>query len=96
VSWVYILKCADDSFYVGSARELDVRAEQHALGHAGSYVDRRRPVTLVWAQECEHIEDAFVLEHKIKGWRRDKKLALIEGRLSDLAALSRSGSHKRS
>ncbi len=44
---------------------------------------------VAWAQECEHIEDAFVLEHKIKGWRRDKKLALIEGRLQDLPALSR-------
>ena len=49
-----------------------------------------RPVVLAWAQECEHIEDAFVLEHKIKGWRRDKKLALIEGRLKDLPALSHS------
>jgi putative endonuclease len=90
VPWVYILKCADASYYVGSARELDVRAEQHALGTVDSYVRARRPIELVWAQECEHIEDAWVLEHKIKGWRREKKLALIEGRLHDLPALSRS------
>jgi predicted GIY-YIG superfamily endonuclease len=88
--WVYILKCADDSYYVGSARELDLRAEQHTLGEVDSYTRYRRPVELAWAQECEHIEDAFVLEHKIKGWRRAKKLALIEGRLRDLPALSRS------
>jgi hypothetical protein len=49
-------------------------------------------VALAWAQECEHIEDAFVLEHKIKGWRREKKLALIKGRYSDLPRLSHSGS----
>ena len=90
--WVYILKCADESYYVGSTRELEVRAEQHALGELDSYVRSRRPVELVWAHECEHIEDAFVLEHKIKGWRREKKRALIEGRLQDLPALSRSRS----
>jgi predicted GIY-YIG superfamily endonuclease len=37
---------------------------------------------------------AYVLEHKIKGWRREKKLALISGRYNDLPRLSRSGSHK--
>ena len=88
-----MLKCADDSIYVGSARDLDTRVQQHALGHVDSYTDRRRPVTLVWAQECEHVEDAFVLEHKLKGWRRAKKLALIEGRLAELAELARAGKH---
>lgn len=39
-------------------------------------------------------EDAYVLEHKIKGWRREKKIALIEGRFGDLPRLSRAGSHK--
>lgn len=92
--WVYILKCADGSLYVGSARDVDARAQQHSLARGDSYVDRRRPVELVWAQECEHIEDAYVLEHKIKGWRREKKFALIEGRYPDLPALSRSGSHR--
>ena len=94
MSWVYILRCADDSFYVGSARDLDGRLQQHAAGGVDAYTRNRRPVALAWAQECEHIEDAFVLEHKIKGWRRDKKLALIEGRYSDLPELSRAGSHK--
>ena len=60
-----------------------------------THTPTRRPLRLVWAQECEHIEDAYVLEHKIKGWRREKKLALISGRFSDLPQLSRSGSHKR-
>ena len=94
--WIYILRCADDSFYVGSTRDLEYRLEQHAVGSADSYTKTRRPLELAWAQECEPIEDAYVLERKIKGWRRDKKLALITGRYRDLPQLSRSGSHKSS
>jgi predicted GIY-YIG superfamily endonuclease len=94
--WVYILRCAADSFYVGSARHLEYRLQQHAIGGADGYTRSRRPLALAWAQECEHIEDAWVLEHKIKGWRREKKLALINGLYSDLPRLSRSGSHKHS
>ena len=92
--WVYILHCADDSFYVGSTRDLESRLQQHAIGRVDAFTKSRRPVALAWAQECEHIEDAYVLEHKIKGWRREKKLALIKGSYSDLPRLSRSGSHK--
>jgi predicted GIY-YIG superfamily endonuclease len=93
--WVYILRCTDHSFYVGSACDLESRLQQHAIGSADAYTSSRRPIALAWAQECEHIEDAYVLEHKIKGWRREKKLALLSGRYTDLPRLSRSGSHKR-
>jgi putative endonuclease len=80
--WIYILRCADDSFYVGSTRDLESRLQQHAIGSADAYTRSRRPLALAWTQECEHIEDAYVLEHKIKGWRREKKLALINGRMA--------------
>jgi putative endonuclease len=93
--WIYILRCADDSFYVGSARDLESRLQQHAIGCVDTYTKSRRPVVLVWAQECEHVEDAYVLEHKIKRWRRAKKLALINGRYGDLPGLSRSGPHEQ-
>jgi predicted GIY-YIG superfamily endonuclease len=87
---VYILECADGSFYVGSGWNLDHRLSQHHTGCADSYTSTRRPVTLAWSQECERIDEAYVLEKKIKGWRRDKRIALIEGRYGDLPALSRS------
>lgn len=92
--WTYILRCADGSYYVGSARDLDGRMTQHAIGTAGSYTARRRPVELVWALESERIDEAHVLERKIKGWRREKREALIEGRFADLPGLSRAGSHR--
>ena len=88
--WVYMLRCADDSLYVGSARDLETRVVQHNAGRVDAFTRTRRPVTLLWAMECEHIGDAFELEHKLKGWRRAKKLALAEGRGAELRALSRS------
>ena len=93
--WTYILRCADGSFYVGSARDLDARMTQHALGTDGSYTATRRPVELVWALESERVDEAHGLERKIKGWRREKRIALIEGRFVDLPRLSRSGPHAR-
>lgn len=88
-----MLECKDGSFYVGSTRDLDQRVADHAGGGVEAYTRERRPIKLVWAQECEHINDAYVLEHKIKGWRRAKKIALIEGRFADLPGLSTPGRH---
>ncbi len=44
--YVYILRCADDSFYVGSARDLDARVKAHNDGRGVAYTFRRRPVGL--------------------------------------------------
>lgn len=84
------------SFYVGSAHDLDARLAQHAIGSADAYTAKRRPITLVWALESDRVDEAWALERKIKGWRRDKRIALIEGCLTDLPRLSRSGSHSES
>lgn len=92
--WVYVLRCADDSFYVGSTIDLSRRLEQHQRGEGAIYtrISRRRPLTLAWASELDTIEAAFRLEKQIQGWSRAKRLALIDGRLEDLPGLSRSRS----
>ncbi|MBA8794689.1 putative GIY-YIG superfamily endonuclease [Friedmanniella endophytica] len=87
--YTYILECADGSLYVGSTRNLDQRVNEHALGTVAGHTATRRPVKLVWYQESERISDAYWLEHQLKRWRREKKLALIEGRVHDLPALAR-------
>ena len=89
VPWVYLLRCADESFYVGSTWDLEQRLNQHAQGCPGSYTEKRRPVNLCWAQEYERIDDAWIAERRIHGWSRAKKQALIEGRFCDLPRLSR-------
>ncbi|MDZ4044521.1 MAG: GIY-YIG nuclease family protein [Rhodoglobus sp.] len=88
---VYIHECSDGSFYVGSARNLEHRMGQHSLGLGCAYTAKRMPVKLVFAEEYEHIHDAYAREKQIQGWSRAKRLALIEGRYEDLPGLSRSG-----
>ena len=87
--WTYLLLCADNSFYVGCTRDLDARMEQHFTGHADAYTAPRRPLQLVWADEFEHIEDAWAAERRIHGWSRAKKQALIDGSIGELKRLSR-------
>ena len=89
-AWVYILRCADASYYVGSTREtLEHRVGEHNAGVFGGYTARRRPVTLEFAQEFERITDAIAAERQIKGWSRAKKEALIAGDVERLKTLSR-------
>ena len=91
MAFVYILECSDGSFYVGSTTDIDLRIWQHNEGIGARYTRKRRPVTLRWMCEMESIADAYTLEKKVQGWSRAKRLALIEGRETDLPALSRRG-----
>ena len=88
--WLYILLCADGSYYIGITRaDLEVRIAQHQTGYFGGYTATRRPVTLVYSEHFERIEDAIAAERQLKGWSRAKKDALIAGRFDRLRALSR-------
>ncbi len=85
---VYILRCSDGSFYVGSTRNLERRIFEHNEGVGAAYTRRRRPVELVWSGECERIADAFAMEKQIQGWSRAKRQALIDDRADELGLLS--------
>ena len=78
-AWAYMLRCADDSYYVGCTTDLDGRLGHHIAGTHGGYTAARRPVQLVWADEFQTIHDAIDAERRIKGWSRAKKEALIRG-----------------
>ena len=93
--FVYLLRCRDDSFYVGSTFDLDRRVTEHNEGLGAAYTRRRRPVQLVWTAEVVRIEDAFRIEKQIQGWSRAKRQALIDGRPDLLPALSRGRSGRR-
>ena len=90
---VYILRCGDNSSYVGSARNLEERVLQHQAGLGGAYTSKRQPVRLVFAEEFDRIDDAYEREKQLQGWGRAKREALIEGRLGDLPGLSRAKTH---
>ena len=89
--WLYILRCSDGSYYVGTTRndELDTRVSQHNLGVYGGYTARRRPVSLVYSAHFERIVDAIAAERQIKGWSRAKKEALIRGEFEALPELAK-------
>jgi putative endonuclease len=93
---LYILCCADSSYYVGITRSsLEKRISEHQAGTFDGYTASRRPVVLVFYQDFERIEDAIAAERQVKGWRREKKEALIRGDYAALPALARRGSYTK-
>ena len=77
-AWVYILKCADGSYYTGLTRhELpEAREQQHIEGtFPDAYTFTRRPVKLIYAEYLDLVIDVIEAERRIKGWSRAKKEA---------------------
>ncbi len=88
-AWVYILRCADDSYYVGHTTNLEIRLAQHESGEVNGWTRHRLPVELVFAQEMPDEDQAFLAERQIKKWSRAKKEALITGDWDMLRWLAR-------
>jgi predicted GIY-YIG superfamily endonuclease len=89
VVYLYILRCADGSYYTGTTRtSLDRRIAEHQAGTFDGYTSTRCRVELVFHQEFQRITDAISAERQVKGWRRDKKEALIRGDGALLPALA--------
>ncbi|MGH6645076.1 MAG: GIY-YIG nuclease family protein, partial [Bradyrhizobium sp.] len=57
--YVYMLRCADGSYYIGSATgdDLGPRVDQHNAGAYPGYTFSRRPVMLVWSEYFDRITD---------------------------------------
>lgn len=93
---IYILKCSDDTYYTGLTKDLDGRLYEHVTGaHPASYTFCRRPVELVWSVVIESYQEAFQWEHRIKGWSRAKKEALIRGDIDGIHEIVRSERQRR-
>ena len=89
---MYILQCSDGTYYTGStARDPEQREweHNHDCGLGARYTSKRRPVILVYTEEFNRIEDAYLRERQLHGWGHTKKAALIAGRLDDLKAAAR-------
>lgn len=77
--FMYILECSDGSYYTGSTIDLERRILQHQNGEGANHTKKRLPVTLVYYEEYQRIDDAFYREKQVQGWSRKKKEALIFG-----------------
>ena len=78
MSFVYILKCNDDSLYTGWTNDLDKRIKAHSNGKGAKYTRGRGPVELVYLEEFDTKQEAMSKEAKIKRLTRKEKLLLIE------------------
>ncbi len=83
-AYMYILRCADDSYYTGSTRNLLRRLEQHQSGKGANHTRKFGPVELIYYEEFTRIDWAFYREKQVQGWSRRKKEALINSRPVDL------------
>lgn len=81
MTWqVYILRCADDTFYTGITADLQRRVDEHNHGRrtASKYTRSRRPVTLVYSETVLDRAAATRRELEIKSMKRQRKIDLIE------------------
>ena len=76
---VYILKCSDDTLYIGSTNNIEKRLHEHNNLKSGAhYTKIRRPVELAYKEECESLNLARKRECELKKLTRKEKLELIE------------------
>ena len=87
---VYILLCKDQSYYVGVTNDIETRLAQHKEGlNKRAYTHSRRPVKLIFQEHFHDINQAIAFEKQVKGWRREKKEALINLEWNKLPELSK-------
>lgn len=86
---MYILQCSNGAYYTGSTTDLELRLEQHQAGEGANFTKEHLPVSLVYYEEFQRIDDAYYREKQVQGWSRAKKEALIKGETNLLNELSK-------
>jgi putative endonuclease len=87
--YVYLLRCADNSLYVGETANLQSRENDHNDGRGGSYTAKRRPVRVVYAEKHRSKQEAMKRERQLKRWTLQKKELLVRGDVVALSGVSR-------
>ena len=77
--FVYILTNATGNvMYVGVTNDLQRRIYEHKNGFVDSFTSKYNVHKLVYFEQCGDIKDAIAREKQLKGWKREKKNALVE------------------
>lgn len=76
--FVYILQCADGTFYTGMTDDVIRREAAHNSGKGAKYTRGRTPVQVVYSEECESYSAALKREYAIKKLRRQEKMELLQ------------------
>ena len=78
--YVYILASITRVLYIGITGNFEQRLNEHrAHTYPRSFTSQYNVTRLVYFEEYTRVEDAITREKQLKGWRRSKKVALIEG-----------------
>jgi len=80
--YLYILLCKDGSIYTGVTNDIERRFSEHKNKKGGHYTSSHRAVKIIYKEEYPTQKEALKRERQIKGWRREKKLALINKTVS--------------
>ncbi|OGJ57994.1 hypothetical protein A3H22_03265 [Candidatus Peribacteria bacterium RIFCSPLOWO2_12_FULL_55_15] len=84
-----MLRCSDDSYYIGITNDMERRIGEHREGRDPKcYTFRRRPVECVYSTRFQDVRDAISWEKHLKKWSRKKKEALINGEYERLPELA--------
>lgn len=76
--FVYILKCKNGDLYTGITNNLERRFEEHKSGKGGKFTHVFKVDKMLYSEPCGSKSEALRREAQIKGWRRKKKLSLIQ------------------
>lgn len=76
--WVYIVASRSGTLYIGATNDLYKRVQDHKLGKIAGFSKKYHCNRLVYFEEYAYIQTAIAREKQLKGWRRSKKIALIE------------------
>ena len=75
--YVYVLVCADDTYYTGYTTDPERRVAEHDAGEGAKYTRGRTPVELVHVEAFDSRGDALSREHEIKSLSRAEKERLV-------------------
>ncbi|MFC1756313.1 GIY-YIG nuclease family protein [Patescibacteria group bacterium] len=77
--YVYLVECADSTYYCGYTKDLEKRVYDHNnTSHGAFYTKNKRPVKLIYSEEYETQKEAMRREYKIKTFKRKKKEELVQ------------------
>jgi predicted GIY-YIG superfamily endonuclease len=80
-AFVYILRCADRTFYIGTARDITKRVEVHNAGKGAKYTKPRLPVKVIYREGPMSVTKALRREYQLKQLTRPQKIAFMKGKL---------------
>lgn len=78
--FVYLIECNDKSIYTGITTNVARRFSEHKIGIGGHYTRSKQVVRVLYSEQFKTRGEALRREVEIKGWRREKKLALVKSR----------------